>query len=321
MKKALCLVVLLTATRSALAQNPPVAAPTTPAAQAAPGTAAQIPTAGAALKELLSGSAHPLTLKIKDMKPEDWRRFTLTGQTDDGISSYLPLIVGMMGGGGAPPTETAAVYYTQAQTVTLGAETYLVAYRPLLKQPDFAALMAMNGAAQPPVEQMLSEKMTLESSVSLSLLNVKKIGGMADIRPFDAAQEVAERAAADKAMADMLQANVAQNGVGVDQAEKPEPLVAPKIRAAIAADKTLTAEGNSIAVEEAENLITLRGVVVSAKVKEQAGQVVQKYLKQNGLGFKVDNQLQVLDAEVVKALNTPQTRRKAPGSNAEKKKK
>ena len=303
MKKALACVALMALAHPAAAQTPTVTT-----------TAATDASAGTTLKELLAGSAHPLTIKLRDMKPEQWRRFTLAGETDGGGFSPLLLIFGMMGGGAAAPPSAEAVYYTQAQTVAIGGETYLIAYRPLLKQPDIMALMLQsqrNGNAQPAPEQIIPEKLTLDSSVSLSLLNVKKIGGMADIRPFDAAKEIAEHQAADKALLDMLQANAAQNNPSGPTEQPAQPLVAPKVRAALAADKTLKADGNSIAVEEGENLITLRGVVVSAKAKEYAGHVARKYLKDSGVGFKVDNQLQVLDADVVKAINAPNARRGA----------
>ena len=286
MKKSLLITALLILSYSASAQTPP--APVL-AEQAAPVTATT-------LKELLNSSAHPLTIKIKDMKPEEWRRFSLTGQSDSGggMGNYMMLLFGAMGGGGGLDSlpNADAVYYTQGQMATVGAETYLITYRPLLKQPDMMALMMQtqrNGNAQPAPEQLIPEKLTLDSAVSLSLLNVKKIGGMSDIRPFDAALEVAEHEKADKALLTMMQANAAQNQPA-EAAVKP-PTVAPKVRAAFAADKTLKMEGNVISVEEGENSITLRGAVVSEKVKEYAGHLARKCLKDNGLGFTVDNEL------------------------------
>jgi hypothetical protein len=162
--------------------------------------------------------------------------------------------------------------------------------------------------------------LTLDSNVSLSLLNVKKISGMADIRAFDAAQEVAERQASDKALLDMIQANAAQNNPAVNT-PLPE-VIAPKIRAAIAADKTLSAKNNSIVVEEGENLITLSGYVTSAKVKEYAGHVVRGYFKDNGLGFKLNNQLVAPDEAKANSSKAPQPQGKngAPRSNPAKKK-
>ena len=287
MKKAILIAALLTTPLFAGAQTPAVPASDTAGASTA-----------VTLKEALSGSTHPLTLKLRDMKAEEWRRFTLAGQTDNSMESYFSLLFGAMGGGGALPS-AEAVYYTQAQTVAISAETYLVAYRPLLKQPDITALMMQGNGALPVPEQIIPEKLALDSLVSLSLLNVKKISGMTNVRPFDAAQEVAERQAADKALLDMIHANAAQNNPAIDAPL--QPVVAPKVRALISADKTLKADGNIIAVEENGNQITLRGTVTSAKVKDYADHLVRKYFKDNGLGFTLDNELTTPDAAESKA--------------------
>ena len=307
MKKLLLLAALPLAVSMPTAAQTPTTAPVT--AREAP--------AETTLKDLLNSVAHPLTIKLSEMKPEEWRRFTLTGDKDGEIGNYLALIFGAFGGGAGLDTlpNTDAIYYTQGQTVPIGGETYLLAYRPLLKQPDMMALIALsqrNGNAQPAPEQMLPEKMTLDTSVSMSLLNVKKIGGMADIRSFDAAAEVTERQAANKTLADMLQANAAQNQP--IETAAPQPVIAPKIRAALAADKTLKADGNSIAVEEGENLITLRGTVISAKVKDYAGHVARKYLKDNGIGFTVQNELTTPDANQIQPPPNP------PGAKPAKRK-
>lgn len=315
MKQALLLAALLALPRLAAAQTPPVAI--------ANGVGSS---AGTTLKEMLSGSAHPLTMKLRDMKPEEWRRFSLADQTDGGgAGNFLMLFYSVFAGanGANALSNTDAVYYTQAQTVAIGAEIYLVAYRPLLKQPDMTALMMQGqniGNGQPRPEQIIPEKLTLDSNVSLSLLNVKKISGMADIRAFDAAQEVAERQASDKALLDMIQANAAQNNPAVN-APLPE-VIAPKIRTFISADKTLAAKENSIVVEEGENSITLSGYVTSAKVKEYAGHVVRKYFKDNGLGFNLNNQLTAPDEKKTAPTKTPQSQGEtgAPRSKPAKKK-
>src|SRR3954464_13608847 len=82
-------------------------------------------------KAFLSGATHPLTLKFKDLTPR-YRRFSMKSQGDS-FSDYMSMMVGMKG------IETG-VYYTTGETVTIGEETYLVAYKSTLA-PDLTALM------------------------------------------------------------------------------------------------------------------------------------------------------------------------------------
>src|SRR5690349_4537420 len=68
------------------------------------------------LKEFLSGTIVPLTLKMKDLN-SDYRRIAVKG--DDAMSTWMQ----MMGGGQFPDM---GIYYTKGETIDLGGETYLI---------------------------------------------------------------------------------------------------------------------------------------------------------------------------------------------------
>lgn len=141
------------------------------------------------VKDLLSGSAAPLTLKLKDLNT-DWRRFTTSatgGDVAGAISSVMSAMFGGAGGGGA--------YYTKGQTVLLAGETFLVTYRVKSKPLDFASLMQAGPASRPKLE-----KLTPDTTLALSLLNLRAIASLNEIRPFNIQEEIAESESLAKAM-------------------------------------------------------------------------------------------------------------------------
>jgi hypothetical protein len=162
---------------------------------------------GTDLKELLSGKTAPLSVKLKDLNA-DWRRMSIRGPKQEGgsLSGLVGQLAGgfmgaMFGGGGDAMASLAPdkPYYTQGQTLTLGSETYLVVYRPQTTRVDFSTLMKLGeGGKLPPIE-----KLTPDSSLSLSLLNIRNIESLSDIRPFNMEQEIAEAEKAAEAEAEL----------------------------------------------------------------------------------------------------------------------
>src|SRR5688500_18917465 len=117
------------------------------------GLAGPVAAQDAPLQDVLSGNRAPLTLKLKDLNGE-WRRMTIAGPSDMG--NYMQMIGAMFGGGGSGGN----THYTQGKTLTLGGETYIIAYKTQTKGLDLAAMMRMGGPmAKPP----MPEKLTGES--------------------------------------------------------------------------------------------------------------------------------------------------------------
>ncbi|MHB0938118.1 MAG: hypothetical protein ACYDCO_27085 [Armatimonadota bacterium] len=119
------------------------------------------------MTEMLSGKTFPLSMPIKALNAE-WRQFTLTG-AGGGAADMLTVMARMQAGG-----IVSELYVTQGKTVTIGSETYLVVYhreqQVKVNGGDWAVTMT-------PV--------TPEGQLVLSLLNLRAIGCMLDIRPFD----------------------------------------------------------------------------------------------------------------------------------------
>jgi hypothetical protein len=148
------------------------------------------------IRELLAGNALPLTLKLKDLTP-GWRRLAVGGEADAGSSGGpLTSMMGAMFGmaGGASP---AAAYYTEGDILTIRSETFLVTYRLQPRGMDVAGLMKMGQGGQP----LASEKLSPDSALAVTLLNLRAVASLSDIRPFNMQQEIAdaERAAAAEA--------------------------------------------------------------------------------------------------------------------------
>jgi len=140
------------------------------------------PGRAAALKDLLAGNAVPQTLQLKDLG-SGWWRMSLNQSGTGGLDT---LYMVFLGGGGT------GAYYTQGETTTLGGETYLICYRVQGKPMDYEKLMQSGPSPPKP------EKLTPETKLSLSLLNLRSVVGFDDIRPFNLEQEIAASAAVAK---------------------------------------------------------------------------------------------------------------------------
>jgi hypothetical protein len=113
------------------------------------------------LNEILTGKTVPNAIKLKDLTPE-WRGLSTSGQFE--IGNTFQTIFGAFFGGAFN-----ASYYTKGQTISMAGETYMVAYS-LQEQP---------------------EKIAPDTTLGLSLLNMKTIGSLTNIRSFNLSTETA----------------------------------------------------------------------------------------------------------------------------------
>lgn len=186
------------------------------------------------LKEVLSGNSIPLTRTLKDLDGT-WRTLSVSTASDaaNPATAYLALSTG----GSAPNT-----YYTQGSTVTLGTETYIVAYRPKSPKIDFAALMR-GGANDLPKPA----KMTPDTPLFLSLLNLRTLGTLSDIQPFLLEDELKSSAPAagtglGEAAGDTGQpslSNLTQIGLAMTQYTQDNDEYLPSMQSAANAKKAL----------------------------------------------------------------------------------
>jgi hypothetical protein len=181
------------------------------------GTARAEDAASVAAAQISIGGANlPSTMQLKDLD-SSWKRLTLGGPLD--VGHWVQALADYLG------TPNPNFAYTKGQTISLGSETYLVAYRPTFKGPGVMDMMMSAGggtAPEPP-------KLTGDTVLSLSLLNLRTVGSLDDIRSFDLNTEVADFAKAVQslqAFIDMMQAlkpNIPSMGHEHHAAPKKQP--------------------------------------------------------------------------------------------------
>ncbi|HEY9614070.1 hypothetical protein [Allocoleopsis sp.] len=168
-------------------------------------------TDAADFEQLLSGSLAPLNVKLKDLD-SSWRQISISGQFEMG--DLLQTYSNLFGGKG-----NSGVYYTQGKTVTFGGETYVIAYRLVSTSQgvSFRSLIESTlGGGSKPSE---IDRLTPETSLTLSLLNLRTIGSLNNIRPFNLKEELAASeqayqyaiASYEKAQLETLNSQVSDN--------------------------------------------------------------------------------------------------------------
>ena len=140
---------------------------------------------------LISGKQVPLTRQLKDLD-DSWRQIAISGQYEmaDLMKSWTSLF-------GANLYNN--IYYTQGKTVKVNSETYVIAYRLASSEEAlninslFENVMgSVAGLAGCDCDAITSaQKISPETSISLSLLNVKTIGSLNNVRPFDLETDLA----------------------------------------------------------------------------------------------------------------------------------
>jgi hypothetical protein len=145
----------------------------------------------------LSGTSIRLSMKMSEFDGS-WRRVTVTG-AQDLASSYAAMY-------GLP----IGVQYTKGETANIMGETYLIAYSP---PPNRTAMgYMMLGRTEGTVEEI-----TADTPFALSLLSVRTMGSLTNIRPFDLQTEIAAFQQAYSG----LQAMIASRGQGEEASNDP----------------------------------------------------------------------------------------------------
>jgi hypothetical protein len=110
------------------------------------------------LANILNGTAVPNSIRLREI-PADWRAFGINRPVEIG---NLQTVINSSAGG-----SFGASYYTKGQNITIGTETYVVAYSLL----------------------SIVETITPDTPLGLSLLNLRTIGSLSNIRAFEIAKE------------------------------------------------------------------------------------------------------------------------------------
>lgn len=137
------------------------------------------------LETLLSGQQIPLTLPLKTLD-NSWRRISISGLAE--MADLMKSWSGLLG----TPTYNN-VYYTQGKTVVIANKNYLVAYRIPMNGEPINVMTLATQMFNPCEGQADSAPMiTMETPVSLSLLNLETIGSLNDIKVLNINQEIAD---------------------------------------------------------------------------------------------------------------------------------
>lgn len=155
-----------------------ITVPTLAHAQADSSTNALQQTNPVTIAYVISGKLAPLSVQVKDLN-SDWRHIVI-GEDKPDLGQNKVILRSL-----ASFTEGfQTIYYTKGDTVLVGNETYLIAYS--LKTKPFDPAIFEPGELPKP------EKLTLKTILSLSLLNLRNVGNIIDIRPFDMKEELAQ---------------------------------------------------------------------------------------------------------------------------------
>jgi len=128
----------------------------------------EAPATQATIKNILSSSDLPLSLKMKEMDGK-WRRFIANAP---GANAQIEVWGAAMG-------IEFNVHFTKGQTVVMGDDTFLVAYKlPINIDKRF---MNWHGHGEAPRPR----KPDTETVLNLSLLNLSSMTALKDVRPFD----------------------------------------------------------------------------------------------------------------------------------------
>lgn len=159
--------------------------------------------AGADLETLMSGKKHPLSVRLGNLD-QQWRRFTIhsSGNASGNISVS---VTGSGGNSGSSQNNIADItgsrsYLTKGETVSASGQTYLIAYCLPDSGLQLSGLIQALATQTPPAPTILSN----ETMLSLSLLELKSLGSLDDIRAFDLKREIAESEKAAQAIAAAL---------------------------------------------------------------------------------------------------------------------
>lgn len=174
----------------------------------------------------LSGDKHPLTMKLKDLD-SSWRRMSVTKAA--GIDVFPMLALGR----GISTINDA--YYTHGETVAVGSETFLVSYHYTLKLSEINDLL--QGSKALPLPQ------TPETLLTLSLINIRQISSLDDVRPntpetqaeaLSQAQVHTQKTVEEKSME-----NLKQIGIAIMQYTQDADEVLPPMRTVAEADESI----------------------------------------------------------------------------------
>jgi Type IV pilin-like G and H, putative len=140
------------------------------------------PTVRAGENPFLESSKLPLSLRLGDLD-NSWRKFRTSGQYEFGdLMQTWSSVFGL--------STFNNVYYTQGETLEMAGKTYLIAYRLPVKEADATLNDMFTAWSRSCDETMPEAPLSVDSSLSLALLNPTTIGSLNDIQSVDVEAEI-----------------------------------------------------------------------------------------------------------------------------------
>ncbi len=140
-----------------------------------------------AMNQILSGRNTPLSISPQDLN-SDFRRMVVNDQSE--MSNIQMLFLGAQTG------VEFNLYFTKGETVSIGGETYLIAYRPQTRIDPQIFNGHRRGNDDTPVPP---QKLRPKDKLALSLLNLRTASSLNDIRPFNAKLDIESPGESDAA--------------------------------------------------------------------------------------------------------------------------
>lgn len=131
------------------------------------------------LRQLLSGSDVPTTIKAKDLTAE----YRVVKAGDNMELTIMQMRMFDMN----PLTALGGVYYTKGDTVKINDITYLIGYRATEDPQELQRRMRDHDPGDNPFEP---RKLVAGETLTLSLLNLRTAGSLNDVRAFDPTKDV-----------------------------------------------------------------------------------------------------------------------------------
>ena len=171
-------------------------------------------------RDVLSGKNHPLGFALKDLTSE-WRKIVIQAHVN--VSDNVSVNVSGTAHGNSQHNLVGALgssrsYLTKGDTISVEQRTYLVAYRLPGSALDLGTVLQAVATKTPPT----SAKLTPESTLALSLLEVATLGNIEEIRPFNLQAEISESEKAARILAEMFKSEGSSGSTNAPPPKKEE---------------------------------------------------------------------------------------------------
>lgn len=177
-------------------------------------------TTESAFSAVLRGTDTPQTMRASALTSQ-WRRFSRTGE-HSGLTALLEREANL------PPV----AYFTRGETVSVGAESFLIAYRAVPVAPPLSNTTSEEEILKPMETSAL--RLKADTVLTLSLLNLRTIGDLNDVQAFETSRDIIDEKEQKRLellqSAEASETNLKQIGLGLMQYVQDYDEILPPMR-------------------------------------------------------------------------------------------